>query len=76
MERDKFIADIEHLNASIQQMRINKQIQIDHETKKKLAKKEQLEKEMEYKEIENRTRYDALLDSKKDMEKMNEDKIS
>jgi hypothetical protein len=31
---------------------------------------------MEYKEIENRTRYDALLDSKKEMERMNEDKIS
>lgn len=41
-----------------------------------MIKKEQLEKEMEYKETENRTRYDALMDSKKDMERMNEDKIS
>lgn len=49
---------------------------MDHETKKKLAKKEQLEKEMEYKEIENRTRYDALMESKKEMERMNEEKIS
>lgn len=31
---------------------------------------------MSYKEIENRTRYDALFESKKDMERMNEDKIS
>lgn len=41
-----------------------------------MGKKEQLEKEMEYKEIENRTRYDALLDSKKEMERTNEDKIA
>jgi hypothetical protein len=31
---------------------------------------------MSYKEIENRTRYDALFESKKEMERMNEDKIS
>ena len=31
---------------------------------------------MEYKEIENTTRYDSLMDSKKDMEKMNDEKIS
>ena len=57
-------------------MKINKQIQIDHETKKKLSKKENLEKDMEYKEIENRNRYEALLEARKDMERMNEDKIS
>jgi len=31
--------------------------------------------EIENKEIENRNRYEALLDSKKEMERMNEDKI-
>lgn len=76
VERDKFQADIEHLNTGIQQARINNQITVDKETKRKMGKKEQLEKEMEYKEIENRTRYDALLDSKKEMERTNEDKIA
>jgi hypothetical protein len=32
--------------------------------------------EIENKEIENRNRYEALLDSKKEMERMNEEKIS
>jgi hypothetical protein len=31
--------------------------------------------EIENKEIENRNRYEALLDSKKEMERMNEEKI-
>jgi hypothetical protein len=31
--------------------------------------------EIENKEIENRNRYEALLESKKEMEKMNTDKI-
>jgi len=31
---------------------------------------------MDYKEVENRTRYEALFESKKEMERMNEDKIS
>lgn len=31
--------------------------------------------EIENKEIENRNRYEALLDAKKDMERMNEEKI-
>lgn len=31
--------------------------------------------EIENKEIENRNRYEALMDSKKEMERMNEEKI-
>jgi hypothetical protein len=30
---------------------------------------------MEYKDVENRTRYDSLFESKKEMERMNEEKI-
>ena len=75
-ERDKLQADIEHLKASIEQLKINNDIKVEHETNKKKAKKDQLTKEMDYKEVENRTRYEALFESKKEMERMNEDKIS
>jgi hypothetical protein len=34
-ERDKFQADIEHLKASIEQLRINNEIKIEHELSKK-----------------------------------------
>ena len=34
-ERDKFMADIEHLKQSIEQLRINNEIKIEHELSKK-----------------------------------------
>lgn len=75
-ERDKLQSDIEHLKASIDQLKINNEIKVEHETNKKKAKIDQLKKEMEYKEVENTTRYDALFDSKKEMERLNEEKIA
>jgi len=75
-DRDKLQSDIEHLNASIAQLKINNDIKVEHETNKKKQRIDQLKKEMEFKDIENRTRYDALFDSKKEMERMNEEKIS
>ena len=74
-ERDKFMADIEHLKQSIEQLRINNEIKIEHELSKKNQRISSLQMEIENKEIENRNRYEALMESKKDMEKMNTDKI-
>ena len=37
-ERDKLQADIEHLKASIEQLKINNEIKIEHETNKKKSK--------------------------------------
>lgn len=75
-ERDKLQADIEHLKTSIEQLKLNNDVKVEIETNKKKTKIDQLNKEMSYKEVENRTRYDALFESKKEMERMNEDKIS
>mmetsp|Transcript_34020 Transcript_34020/g.25112 ORF Transcript_34020/g.25112 Transcript_34020/m.25112 type:complete len:110 (+) Transcript_34020:415-744(+) len=75
-DRDKLQSDIEHLRASIDQLKINNDIKVEHETNKRKQRIEQLKKEMEHKEIENRTRYEALFESKKEMERMNEEKIS
>lgn len=74
-ERDKFQADIEHLKQSIEQLRINNEIKVEHELSKKTQRISSLQMEIENKEIENRNRYEALLDSKKEMERMNEEKI-
>lgn len=54
---------------------MNNEIKVEHETNKKKAKIDGLRKEMEYNDIQNQTRYDALFESKKEMERMNEDKI-
>ena len=74
-ERDKFQADIEHLKASIEQLRINNEIKVEHELSKKNTRITSLQGEIENKEIENRNRYEALLEAKKEMEKMYEEKI-
>lgn len=52
-ERDKLQADIEHLKQSIEQLKMNNEIKVEHETNKKKAKIDALKKEMEYKDIEN-----------------------
>ena len=51
--------------------------QLINETKSPSLQRRHLEHaiEIENKEIENRNRYEALMESKKDMEKMNTDKI-
>jgi hypothetical protein len=56
-------------------LRINNEIKIEHELSKKNQRISSLQMEIENKEIENRNRYEALMESKKDMEKMNTDKI-
>lgn len=74
-ERDKFQADIEHLKASIEQLRINNEIKIEHELSKKQSRITSLQSEIENKEIENRNRYEALLEAKREMERMYDEKI-
>ena len=74
-ERDKFQADIEHLKNRIEIAKQNKEAQVQQELDKKNKKISELASEIENKEIENNNRYEQLLEGKKDMERMNKDKI-
>jgi len=75
-ERDKFQADIEHLKNQIEIAKQNKEASAQQELDRKNKKIAELMAEIENKEIENKNRYDQLLESKKDMERMNQEKIS
>ena len=74
-ERDKFQADIEHLKNQIEIAKQNKEASVQQELDKKNKKISELSSEIENKEIENNNRYEQLLEAKKDMERMNKDKI-
>lgn len=52
-ERDKFQADIEHLKASIEQLKINNDIKMEHDLGKKTQALNALMLEIENKEIES-----------------------
>ena len=56
-------------------MRINNEIKIEHELSKKQSRITSLQSEIENKEIENRNRYEALLEAKREMERMYDEKI-
>lgn len=74
-ERDKFQADIEHLRNQIEIVKQNKEATVQAELDRKNKKIAELSSEIENKEIENNNRYEHLLESKKEMERMNKDKI-
>ena len=75
-ERDKFQADIEHLKNQIEIAKQNKEASAQQELDRKNKKIAELVAEIENKEIENKNRYDQLLDNKKEMERTYQEKIS
>ena len=74
-ERDKFQADIENLKNKIEIEKQNKEATVQAELDRKQKKIAELTSEIDNKEIENNHRYENLLESKKEMERMNKDKI-
>lgn len=75
-ERDKFQADIEHLKNNIEIEKQKREATIQQELDKKNKKIHDLTQDIENKEIENNTRYEQLLESKREMERNNKDKIT
>ena len=75
-ERDKFQADIEHLKNQIEIEKQKKEATIQQELDKKNKKIHDLSQDIENKEIENNSRYEQLLESKREMERNNKDKIT
>ena len=74
-ERDKYQADIEDLKNKIEIVKQNKEATVQAELDRKNKKIAELTSEIDNKEIENNNRYDHLLESKKEMERMNKEKI-
>ena len=74
-ERDKFQAEIERLKNQIEIVKQNKEANVQAELDRKNKKIAELTSEIDNKEIENNNRYEHLLESKKEMERMNKDKI-
>ena len=69
------MADIENLKASILHMKQTSDMKTQQELIKKQQRIDAMEQEIKNKEEENRARYDLLVESKKEIERMNQEKI-
>ena len=75
-ERDKFQADIEHLKEQINVAKLNNEAKVQQDLDRKQKKINELTQEIANKEIENEDRHNKLLESKKEMERLNKERIS
>ena len=74
-ERDKFLADIEHLKNQIDIAKQNKEASVQQELDRKQKKINEIQLEIENKEDENNRLYEELFESKKNMDRMNKEKV-
>jgi len=75
-EKDKILADIEHLRSQIEIQKQNKEAELQQNLDRKQKKINEIQQEIENKEEENNRRYEELFEAKKEVDRLNKEKMA